>query len=181
MTTTETVATVPKTLEGFINWEPNDGYKYEWNDGELIRFTGMKRKHLRIIQTLNLLFDRTKAKQSKDQLIAEQDVQQTGIQIRRPDVAYFTDEQIKTSDDLGPIPSFCIEVVSSNDQINDIKLKLKEYFKHGVRVVWLIMPEQDMVEVYTSVKDVIICLDDDHCSAKPVLDDFEISVKDLLS
>jgi len=72
-------------------------------------------------------------------------------------------------------------VVSSNDQINDIKLKLKEYFKHGVRVVWLIMPEQDMVEVCTSVKDVIICLDDDHCSAKPVLDDFEISVKDLLS
>ncbi len=32
------------------------------DDGELIRFTGMKSKHLKIIQALNLLFDTTKAK-----------------------------------------------------------------------------------------------------------------------
>jgi Uma2 family endonuclease len=180
MITTAPIASIPKTLDEFINWEPNDGYKYEWNDGELIQFTGMKRKHLRLIQILNLLFDTTKAKQQKAQLICEQDVQLTGIQMRRPDMAYFTDAQINAEDEE-PIPEFCIEVVSSNDQLNDVKAKLKEYFKHGVRVVWLIMPEQDMVEVYTSVKNVTICSDDDRCSAQPVLDDFEISVKELLT
>ncbi|TAE31959.1 MAG: Uma2 family endonuclease [Cytophagales bacterium] len=181
MITTEAGTILPKTLDEFINWESTDGFKYEWNDGELIRFTGMKRNHLRLIQLLNLLFDKTKAKQENALLLCEQDVQLTGIQMRRPDMAYFSNEQIQASDDDEPIPAFCIEVISSNDQLNDVKAKLREYFKHGVQVVWVILPEQDMVEVYTSVKNITICTDADICSAKPVLDDFEISVKDLLS
>ncbi len=39
---------LPKTLAEFILWEPEDGLKYEWNDGELIKFTGMNRKQLYI-------------------------------------------------------------------------------------------------------------------------------------
>ncbi len=27
---------LPQTLEEFVVWEPNDGFKYEWNDGEII-------------------------------------------------------------------------------------------------------------------------------------------------
>lgn len=179
MIPTAQTALFPTTLEEFERWEPNDGYKYEWNDGELIRFAGMKRKHLKIIQVLNLLFDTTKAKKQRALLICEQDVMITGIQMRRPDMALFTDEQINNEGDE-PIPAFCIEIISSNDQINDVKKKIKEYFKHGVRVVWVILPEEDMVEVYTSVKNVKICLEDDICSAEPVLDDFKISVNELL-
>ena len=90
---------VPHTLEEFIRWQPNDGFKYEWNDGELIKFTGMKRKHLRLIQNLNNFFDKTKAKKANGQLICQQDIQisgtpPAGIQLRRPDLAYFTNEQI---------------------------------------------------------------------------------------
>ncbi|MFN8345926.1 MAG: Uma2 family endonuclease [Spirosomataceae bacterium] len=173
------ITTYPATLEEFERWEPNDGYKYEWNDGELIKFTGMKRKHLKIIQALNLLFDKTNAKQQKAQLICEQDVLLSGIQLRRPDMAFFTDEQINSEGDE-PIPEFCIEIISSNDQINDVKKKIKEYFNHGVRVVWVVLPEEEMVEVYTSVKNVTICLEKDICSARPVLNDFEISVEELL-
>lgn len=103
----------------------------------------------------------------------------TGIQLRRPDMAFFTDEQINSEGDE-PIPEFCIEIISSNDQINDVKKKIKEYFKHGVRVVWVVLPEEDIVEVYTSVKDVTICLEQDICSTEPVLNDFKISVDDLL-
>jgi Uma2 family endonuclease len=180
MVTTAPETALPKTLDEFINWEPTDGFKYEWNDGELIRFTGMKRKHLQLIKRLNRLFLTTASHQQGAELIAEQDVQLTGIQMRRPDMAFFTDEQIQSSDDDEPIPAFCIEVISSNDQLNDVKAKLREYFKHGVQVVWIIMPEQDMVEVYTSVKNVVICTDADVCSAKPVLDDFQISVSELL-
>jgi len=32
------IQSVPKTLAEFMIWEPNDGFKYEWNDGELIKF-----------------------------------------------------------------------------------------------------------------------------------------------
>jgi hypothetical protein len=139
----------------------------------------MKRKHLKIIQVLNLLFDTTQAKKQKALLICEQDVMINGIQVKRFGMSFFTDEQINNEGDE-PIPAFCIEIISSNDQINDVKKKIKEYFKHGVRVVWVILPEEDMVEVYTSVKNVKICLEDDICSAEPVLDDFKISVNELL-
>jgi hypothetical protein len=44
---------VPQNLDEFVRCEPNDGFKYEWNDGELIKFTGMKRKYLRLVQNLN--------------------------------------------------------------------------------------------------------------------------------
>ena len=29
---------LPKTLAEFLEWEPEDGFKYEWNDGEIIKF-----------------------------------------------------------------------------------------------------------------------------------------------
>ncbi|MEZ4901223.1 MAG: Uma2 family endonuclease [Spirosomataceae bacterium] len=174
------ITSLPKTLEEFEHWNPNDGFKYEWNDGELIKFTQMKRKHLKVIKRLNRLFLLTKAHQVGGELICEQDVMLTGIQLRRPDIAFFTDEQIRQSELEEPVPTFCIEIISTHDQINDVKKKIKEYFLHGVHVVWIIFPEEEMIEVYTSVKDVTICLGDDTCSAAPVLADFQISVNELL-
>ncbi|WP_460961458.1 Uma2 family endonuclease [Spirosoma litoris] len=170
---------LPTTFEEFLRFEPVDGSKYEWNDGELIKFAGMKRKHLRIIQNLNLRFDTTRAKQERGQLICEQDVMLTGIQMRRPDVAYFSDEQIRNEEDE-PIPAFCIEVISPTDESEKVEAKRIEYFKAGVQVVWHIFPENREVYVYTSRKIVQICSDDDSCSAYPVLEDFSISVNELL-
>lgn len=170
---------LPATFEEFLRFEPTDGLKYEWNDGELIKFSGMKRRHLKIIQSLNLRFDATKAKKNRGQLICEQDVMLTGIQMRRPDVAYFSDEQIQ--DEAGEvIPAFCIEVISPTDESEKVEAKRIEYFKAGVQVVWHIFPENGEVFVYTSAKTVQICSDDDLCSALPVLDDFVITVNELL-
>ncbi len=170
----------PKTLAEFEQWQPTDGCKYEWNDGELIKFEGMKRKHLKLVRVLAELFDTTKAKKQRGQLICEQDVQLTGIQLRRPDLAFFSGEQIDESDDNEePIPEFAIEVISSYDQINEVKKKIIEYFKNGVKVTWIIYPDYQMVEIYTSAKNVVICTDADVCSANPVLDDFEIKAEDL--
>ena len=78
-------------------WEPNDGYKYEWNDGEVIRFATMKRKHLLLLRILSRLFDRTEAYQQGGELLTEQDVWLTGVQLRRPDLAFFSGQQIDTS------------------------------------------------------------------------------------
>ena len=170
---------LPTTFDQFLRFEPNDGFKYEWNDGELIKSSGLKRKHLRIIQALNLQFDKTKAKTQRGQLICEQDVMLTGIQMRRPDVAYFSDEQIRNDDDE-PIPAFCIEVVSPTDESEKVEAKRIEYFRAGVQVVWHVFPENREVYVYTGRKTVQICSDDDLCSAHPVLEDFSISVNELL-
>jgi Uma2 family endonuclease len=174
---------LPRTMEEFLNWEPPiDGYKYEWNDGEIIKFVKMKQKHLRLLAVLYKYFDKTKAKLNGGLLIPEQDVNLTTIQMRRPDLAYFNNDQIEKYDsDEEQIPEFVIEVISPTDNALQIEIKLKEYFKTGVRVVWHVMPEEKTVYVYTSRKNVKICTDDDICSASPVMDDFEISVNELFS
>jgi Uma2 family endonuclease len=177
---------LPRTLAEFQEWEPTDGFKYEWNDGEIITFTGMEKKQLYIYQTLQILFIQKGYWQSGT-LVAEQEVMLTGIQMRRPDVAYFNNEQIQqTKQGIDAIPEFVVEIISGNDNINKVEAKIAEYYKAGaggvpLKVVWLILPEEKVVHIYTSRKQVQICTDDDICSAKPVLPDFEISVNALFA
>ena len=37
---------LPENIEQFLQWEPNDGFKYEWNDGEIIKFEKLNLKTL---------------------------------------------------------------------------------------------------------------------------------------
>ncbi len=164
-----------------MQWEPVDGFKYEWNNGDIIQFSGMKKKQYYIYDVLNGLFIE-KGYHKKGTFMAEPDVMLTTTQMRRPDIAYFTKEQIqrgRNGDDV--IPAFVIEVLLETDLAYRIEEKIVEYFKAGVQVVWTIIPEQEVIYVYTSRKQVTICLDDDRCSAAPVLPDFDISVNTLFA
>ncbi len=179
--TAQPIDQLPRTMAEFADWEPNDGFKYEWNNGELIKFIGMKQQQWYVYEMLNTLFIE-KGYYKLGTLMAEPDVMLTGIQMRRPDIAYFTKEQIrqgKTNQEY-IIPAFVIEVISTNDQIIPVRNKLNEYFKAGVSVVWLVFADEQAVEIYTSRRDVKICLENDICSASPVLPEFEISVSELL-
>lgn len=95
---------LPRTLAEFQDWEPNDGFKYEWNDGELIKFTGMNRRQLKIYDILLRLFVE-KGYMQLGTFVAEYDVMLTGIQMRRPDIAYLSKAQVLEADNGDdPIP-----------------------------------------------------------------------------
>ena len=175
------VSVFPQTFEQFVDWEPIDGYKYEWYEDQLIRFSGMKRKQYFIYSILSDLFYE-KGYQQTGTFMAEPDVMLTPKQMRRPDIAYFTKEQIRQSR-LGQdvIPPFVVEVISPTDDAEAVETKITEYFKAGVQVVWQIYPNNQLLYIYISRKQVIICLDDDICSAAPVLPDFTIRVNDLFA
>ena len=180
MVATTSQSVLPRTLAEFLTWEPTDGYKYEWTDGELIKFNGMKKKEYYIFDLLNLLFIE-KGLYKIGSLISEPDVMLTGIQMRRPDIAFFTREQIYEGlqgEDV--IPAFVVELISPTDEIERVEEKLVEYFKAGVKIVWHVLPKYKRVYVYTSSKTVKICEDNDICSAESVLEDFNISAFDLL-
>ncbi len=154
--------------------------RYEWNDGEIIKFIGMNKKQVYIYDALNRLFVKN-GNLEMGTLVSKYDVMLTGIQMRRPDVAYLTKEQIaQTKLGVDVIPAFVIEILSESDNVNKVEEKVAEYFKAGVKVVWNIYFEQKVVYVYTSRREVKICIEKDICSAKPVLENFEISVEDLL-
>jgi Uma2 family endonuclease len=174
---------IPTTLEEFLTWEaPVDGYKYEWNGGTIIQFEKMNKKHLRLIRLLIQKFYATTAFQEGGALIAEQDVLLTGIQLRRPDLAFFSGAQIDNSGDAAePIPAFVIEVISPNDDAEKVEFKRLEYFRAGVQLIWHIYLEAQIVYVYSGAKTVHIAMENDVCSAAPVLPDFAIEVKQLFA
>jgi Uma2 family endonuclease len=181
MVATKDISTLPRTLEEFMAWEPEDGFKYEWNDGEIIKFIGMNKTQVFIYEALNQRFIE-KGLWKLGTFISEYDVQLTGIQMRLPDIAFLSKEQIGlTKQGEDQIHEFVIEVISGNDKANKVEEKTVEYFKAGVKVLWLIYPDNKTVQVYTSLKNAQICYDDDICSASPVLPDFEISVNDIFA
>lgn len=149
----------PRTLEEFKNWEFKDGFKYEWNDGELIKFEGMNKHQLYILRNLNKLFN-SLGLWKVGALVSEQDLDFSPMQMRRPDTAYFTDEQIdNTKLGIDETPEFTIKVISKNDNFNHVEAKLEEYFKYGVKAAWVIIPDLKKVKVYTSIKENKNCFD----------------------
>jgi Uma2 family endonuclease len=170
---------LPRTLSEFKRFEAEDGFKYEWNDGELIKFSGMNKTQAFIYDNLSKLFSKL-GFWKQGNLFLEYDVWLSGIQMRRPDIAYLSNEQIeKGRKGEEVIPKFMCEILSGNDKIYKVEDKIIEYFKAGVKIVWLIYPDQKNVHVYSSRKEVKICTENDVCSANSLLDGFEITVNEL--
>ena len=172
--------TLEKFIERYTNRE--DSFKYEWNNGTIEKKPKtMNRDQTKILQKLMRLFAKTKAYTEGGELINEVDMlMKSANRTRRADIVYMTAQQISESDNgILSVCPFVVEVISKNDQINEVGEKMIEYFENGVEVVWVVFPKLKKVEIYTSVQNVIICFDKNICSAEPVLSDFKISVNDL--
>lgn len=174
------------SLESFLARYTNreDPYKYEWNNGIVEKkMRTMNRDQLKILQNLMRLFTRTKAYAAMSELLSEVDMlMKTTNRTRRADIAFMSGIQLQEAHkgELS-VCSFVAEVISKNDQINEVEEKLAEYFDNGVQVVWVIFPKLKKVKVYRSIRDIKVCFGEDICSATPVLPDFEISVNDIFA
>ncbi|MEN0050309.1 MAG: Uma2 family endonuclease [Bacteroidota bacterium] len=160
--------------------DKEDGYKYEWDDGQIEQIPAMDQEQNVIFFILNRLFSSTKAYQEGGGITSEIDMRTTEIQMRRPDIAAFTGEQIKKmKKGENQIAPWLAEVVSKNDKVNRNLGKVDEYFRAGVQVLWHIFPDSQQVYVYTAPDEVIICRGEKICSGSPAFPDFEIPAKAL--
>lgn len=79
-----------------------------------------------------------------------------------------------------PVAEFVVEVVSPTDKAYKYSEKIEDYFKAGVKVVWMIYPNTKQVQVHIQGStNVTICKGEMLCSAAPVLPEFAISVDDI--
>ena len=51
-------------------------------------------------------------------------------------------------------PDFTLELLSPNDRLQDTQEKMKEYLECGVKLGWLIYPDETRVEIYRLGEDV---------------------------
>lgn len=179
----QATATTPK-----ISWENfqqkylsrEDGYKYEWVNGQVVTTKHMDKTQFYILSNILEMFEKLLfAGKTTGRLIPEGDMFFAGNH-RRPDVCYLTREQItRMADNSDDVPSFIIEIISNNDQMNTVRQKMADYRRAGVQCVWQVFPLMQEVHVYNGLglRDMHVHEADEVCSAAPALPQFEMQAK----
>ena len=74
--------------------------------------------------------------------------------IRSPDLSWIAKERLtrfskKEKEKFLPLtPDFILELMSPGDKLKDTQAKMQEYQDNGVKLGWLINPQQQQVEIY---------------------------------
>jgi Uma2 family endonuclease len=102
-----------------------------------------------------------------------------------PDVAYISKERQVTLPDhyFTAAPDLVVEVVSPTDRLKSVQRKALRYVKYGVRLVWVVYPEDKTVEVYRPSKTGAATIDvidiDGVLDGEDVLPGFKLPVRDI--
>ncbi len=165
---------------------PDDDYKYELVEGDLIRMAPAGGEHgvltARVAAVLHTYV------QDNDLGICSG--AETGFILRRapdivraPDAAFIAKAHIPETGipkTYWPFaPDLAVEVTSPSDRFSAVQTKITEYFSAGTRLVWVIEPATRTVYVYRSPHDVQALGEDDELSGADVLPGFRYAVKRL--
>jgi Uma2 family endonuclease len=105
--------------------------------------------------------------------------------VRGPDVAYWSYERLPADQEPEGYPDvaadLCAEVLSPSDRPGKMREKVREYFTRGVRMVWLIDPEDRNVWVYRSADEARVLHEGATLSGEDVLPGFTCRVADLFA
>jgi Uma2 family endonuclease len=77
-------------------------------------------------------------------------------------------------------PDFAIELVSESDDLADTQAKMREYIQNGLRLGWLINPQDKQVEIYRSNQEVEILSSPTTLSGEDVLQGFILDLANIL-
>ncbi len=105
--------------------------------------------------------------------------------LRRPDLAFFSNERwprsMKVNSDNGfeVVPDLAIEVISPSNSADEVNQKIREYFKAGVRQVWVVYPASRLVHIYETPKKSIILDITDELDGGDLLPGFRLSLAEL--
>ena len=87
------------------------------------------------------------------------------------------DKQIS---DFAPIdPDFVIELASPNDDLSATQRKMIEYMECGIKLGWLINPDEKKVEIYRLGKDKEILSNPGSLSGENILPGLTLDLTDI--
>lgn len=106
--------------------------------------------------------------------------------IRFPDVGFISWDRLpgrrrpkRPIPDL--VPDLAAEVLSASNTAAEMERKLEDYFKAGVRLVWVIDPEARTVSVYTAPDSPTVLHETDTLTGAPVLPEFRLVLGELFA
>jgi Uma2 family endonuclease len=99
-----------------------------------------------------------------------------------PDVSWISKSRLEGVDISGfipVVPDFVIELRSKSDALKDVREKMEEYRRLGVRLGWLINPQQRQVEIYRPEKDMEILEEPSTLNGEDVLPGFVLDLSSI--
>lgn len=103
--------------------------------------------------------------------------------VRGPDVAYWSKERLPEVP-VGYIevpPDLVVEVLSPSNTTKQIRAKLQEYFARGVRMAWVIAPEDRTLTVYRTPDEGRLLHETATVTGDDVLPGFECRVGEMMA
>jgi Uma2 family endonuclease len=103
--------------------------------------------------------------------------------VRLPDVSFiawerFPNRELPAEPIPALVPDLVVEILSAGNTAAEMERKLQEYFSAGVRLVWYVYPEQQVVHVYTSPRDVRIFQAAEPLDGGTVLPGFRLTIQE---
>lgn len=99
---------------------------------------------------------------------------------RRPDVSFrYTDDDVSQKSAVYTMPDFAVEVKSLGNTYIGLREKAEFYIKHETRLVWLVYPARQIVEVYFADGSSELFTMEHTLSGGDVLPEFEMPVKEI--
>ncbi len=161
-----------------------DGERYELVDGELVE-CGMSGKSVWLATWLSAQLVGFAIPRRLGYVLTEASIQCFADpgKVRRPDVAFFANGRMGDAEyEAGHIriaPDLAVEVVSPNDLAYEVALKSEEYLAAGVRLVWIIHPETQTVDVLRADGSALHLRGSQQLSGEDVLPGFEYPLPEL--
>jgi Uma2 family endonuclease len=164
---------------------PDDGYRYELIEGELIRMSLAGARHGRIamriatrlggfVETLEL--GEVYAAETGFKLRSDPDT------VRAPEVAFVGKLRLEQAGEpegyWTGAPDFAVEVMSPNDRPKT-DAKAKHWISAGAKLVWVVNPRKRTVTVYKSLTDVFEVTENEVLDCGEVVPGFRLALKEV--
>lgn len=103
--------------------------------------------------------------------------------VRAPDAAFIGKEKLAkygiTEKFFPDAPDLAVEVVSPNDRKKDIEEKTRDYLAAGVKLIWIVYPQNKIVAVHRQDNITDILRQTDELDGEDVLPDFRYPLEKI--
>jgi len=184
------VATVESPLLADDEFDLDDETLYEIVDGERLELPPMSAYSLIVASRLHFRIGAHALSRSLGEAVMET-LFHLGLPVdrnRRPDAAFVSYQrwpkgkpQSWRGNAWDVVPDLAVEVVSPNDFATEILIKLSEYFRAGVRLVWVVYPNLRIIHVYSSFTTIHVLTQSDALDGGEVLPGLKLPLAELFT
>jgi len=130
---------------------PDDGKRYEIIGGELYMTPAPSLRHQNILSELGETLRKFVVEQKLGNVFyAPCDVTLSQHEIVQPDIVFVSKQNrgIVGENAISGAPDLVVEITSPTTQERDLGLKKKLYDRHGIKEYWIVLSEDERVEVF---------------------------------